>query len=517
MSTHKLQLLVTSDIHGYIMPTAYRGMNEPLGLAQLATKIEVLRSNYPTILIDNGDLIQGSPLTYFKQAYRPLESNPIIKATNELKYDAAIFGNHEFNYGRENLERIIEQSDYPWLSCNIRNDDGNAWVKPYEIFIVDGVRIGVIGVTTHFITIWEDPAHLTGLQIDDALASVSYWLEVMKEQEKVHVSVISYHGGFSHSLETGELEESDSGENQGYQMLQQLDFDILITGHQHREISSKAYGKSIVQPGSRAVKVGQIMIDITLENDEVIFIHHEPTLISLDEHDQLHPKVVASVSTLHEETEQWLDEPIATVHGNMLYENAMDVRIHKHPYVQFLQELQMDVTGTTISCTSLFHDQPGGFKPIVTMRDIVTNYIYPNTLKVLAVTGEQLMLALEQCASYFTLENDQIAVNPSFLYPKAQPYNYDMWEGIYYTMDISKPIGSRIVQATINELPIKPMKTFHVVMNNYRATGAGNFPYFASCPVISDLQIDMTEVIATYLREHPVIHAHVEQNWDIIK
>jgi len=499
------------------MPTAYRGVNEPLGLAQLATRIDELRSYYPTLLIDNGDLIQGSPLTYFKQTYRPLEPNPIIEATNELGYDAAIFGNHEFNYGRENLDRIIEQSNFPWLSCNIRNVDGSNWVKPYQIFVVDNIRIGVIGVTTHFIKTWEEPAHLTGLQIEDALSSVTYWLGVMKELEKVHVSVISYHGGFSHSLETGELEETDSDENQGFQMLQQLDFDVLITGHQHREISTIAYGKSIVQPGSKAVKVGQIILDITLKNDEVIHIHHEPSLISIDEHDHLHPKVVDSVIALHEATEQWLDEPIATVQGEMLYENAMDVRINKHPYVQFLQQLQMDVTGAPISCTSLFHDQPGGFKPVVTMRDIVTNYIYPNTLKVVAVTGEQLMLALEQCASYFTLENHQIAVDPSFLYPKAQPYNYDMWEGINYTMDISKPVGSRIVQATFNELPIEPMKIYHVVMNNYRATGAGNFPYFANCPVISDMQIDMTEVIANYLREHPVIHAHVKHNWTIIK
>lgn len=517
MSTHKIQLLVTSDVHGYMMPTAYRGMNEPLGLAQLGTKIDELRSAYPTLLIDNGDLIQGSPLTYFKQAYRPLELNPIIQATNELGYDAAIFGNHEFNYGRENLNRIIEQSDFPWLSCNIRNDNGTNWVAPYQVFVVDGVRIGVVGVTTHFITTWEEPNHLTGLQIDDALASVTYWLEVMKKHENVHVSVISYHGGFSHSLETGELEETDSGENQGFQMLQQLDFDVLITGHQHREISTKAYGKSIVQPGSRAVNLGRIMLNITLNNDDVIDIHHEPSLIPIDAHDHLHPKVVASVIALHDATEQWLDEPIATVQGDMLYENAMDVRIHKHPYVQFLQQLQMEVTGAPISCTSLFHDQPGGFKPVVTMRDIVTNYIFPNTLKVLAVTGEQLMLALEQCASYFTVENDEITVAPSFLYPKAQPYNYDMWEGICYTMDISKALGSRIVHATINDLPIEPKEIFHVVMNNYRATGAGNFPYFANCPVISDMQIDMTEVIATYLREHPVIHAHVEHNWKIIK
>lgn len=516
MTTHNIQILATSDIHGYMMPTSYRGITESLGLAMLANTIEKHSAEVSTLLIDNGDLIQGSPLTYYKQAFQASVQNPIIDAVNALGYDAAVFGNHEFNYGVENLKQIIAQSHFPWLSCNIRKEDGSLWVKPYQVFEINGVRVGIVGVSTHFITNWEDPSHLIGLRIDDALESVRHWLKVMKEKENIHIAVISYHGGFSHSLENGEVEEDDSGENQGYQMLKELDFDVLITGHQHREISTKVLGKSIVQPGYRGVKLGQIKIEVELHDGEVVRLHHEPALIAIDDQAPPNQKVVMAVTQLHEATELWLDKPIATVKGNMLYDDAFNVRVHKHPYVQFLQQLQLDVTGATISCTSLFHDQPGGFKPTVTMRDIVTNYIYPNTLKVLAVTGAQLKLALEQCAAYFTVEEGKLAVNQAFLYPKAQPYNYDMWEGIEYTMNISKPIGNRIVAATIDGQPLSDEEIYHVVMNNYRATGAGNFPYFANCPVILDMQIDMTEVIANYLLQHPVIHAKCEQNWKII-
>ena len=104
------------------------------------------------------------------------------------------------------------------------------------------------------------------------------WLHHLRDHEKVDVTVLCYHGGFSHDLKTGELIEPDTGENQGYQMCRELDFDILITGHQHREISTKAFGKSIVQPGSKAACVATIALDVEIENGKVLSIHHEPSL-----------------------------------------------------------------------------------------------------------------------------------------------------------------------------------------------------------------------------------------------
>jgi len=516
MKKKRLQLLATSDVHGYIMPTSYRGDIATLGLAKLATLIEELRKDTPTILIDNGDLIQGSPLTFYKNAFQQNEPNPIINIANALHYNTAIFGNHEFNYGKEVLDRVINQSHFPWLSANITNQDGTNWVKPYEIFELDGVKIGVVGVTTHYVPIWEHEEHIRGLQFEDAFQSAKYWLNKMKDTEKPDITVICYHGGFSHHIATGQLEEPDTGENQGYQILSELDFDIFITGHQHREISEKAFGKSIIQPASKGVCLGQVVIEVTWENNKIIAVEHEPALHFIDSSTPIHQSIVSIIEPLHQLTETWLDEPLGFIHGNMLYHDAFQVRVHKHPYIQFLQQLQMDVTDAPISCTALFHDQPGGFKPEVTMRDIVTNYIFPNTLKVLEVKGKHIVEALEQCAAYFAIENNQLTVSSAFFHPKAQPYNYDMWEGIDYILDIRKPTGSRVVKTLFNGTPIELEKNYPVVMNNYRATGAGNFPYFANSPILKDVQTDMTELIANYLRKHPQVYAHCTPNWKIV-
>jgi len=144
MSTKTIQILATSDIHGYIMPTTFRNnRNEALGLAKLATIIEEKRLEMPTILIDNGDFIQGSPMTFYHQKFQAQEPNPLIQVANELQYDAIVFGNHEFNYGLQTLQSVIHQSQFPWLGANIVTEDGKPFTKPYIIKEIDGIRIAL--------------------------------------------------------------------------------------------------------------------------------------------------------------------------------------------------------------------------------------------------------------------------------------------------------------------------------------------------------------------------------------
>ena len=132
--------------------------------------------------------------------------------------------------------------------------------------------------------------------------------------------MLCYHGGFSHDLKTGELIEPDTGENQGYQMCRELDFDILITGHQHREISTKAFGKSIVQPGSKASCVAAIALDVEIENGKVLSVHHEPSLHYVSEDTPVHPGIVSRIADFHAQTEKWLDQPMGRIEGNLLFE-----------------------------------------------------------------------------------------------------------------------------------------------------------------------------------------------------
>ena len=217
------------------------------------------------------------------------------------------------------------------------------------------------------------------------------------------------------------------------------------------------------------------------------------------------------------EIEDWLDQNIGTIDGNMWIEDPFQVRLTGHPYIDFIHKVQMEATGTTISGTALFTNDSKGFGPAVTMRDIVTNYIYPNTLAVVRVTGEDLRQALEKSANYFSLSADeQLEISPAFLYPKAQQYNYDMYAGIEYTIDISLPLGERIRLFTYNGKAIQANDELEVVINQYRAVGGGNYDMFSADKIIKEVTVDMTELIADYFKNHSNIQPETFNNFRVI-
>ena len=176
----------------------------------------------------------------------------------------------------------------------------------------------------------------------------------------------------------------------------------------------------------------------------------------------------------------------------------------------------MEASGVDISVTSLLSNESKGFSSTITMRDIVSNYVFPNTLEVLELSGSDILEALEKNASYFMVASEgNLEVNPAYEYPKPQHFNYDMWEGIDYTIRVSNPIGSRIENVTYKGMTLDPDKTYQVVMNNYRASGGGDFYMFKGKPVVKEIQQDMVELISRYIEKHRTIQPTVTNNFTV--
>ena len=166
-------------------------------------------------------------------------------------------------------------------------------------------------------------------------------------------------------------------------------------------------------------------------------------------------EILNLTSDLEAQTQKWLDQPIGKIEGDMVITDSFSVRTCEHPAIEFINKVQMQAAGVDISTTSLFNNLSPGFGTNVTMRDIISNYMFPNTLKVLCVSGQDIKDALEQSASYFMLnETGNLEVNPAFIHPKPQHYNYDMWEGIEYVLDIRNPIGKRVTTLTYKGEPL---------------------------------------------------------------
>ncbi|WP_251713171.1 bifunctional metallophosphatase/5'-nucleotidase [Lactococcus ileimucosae] len=517
----KIRILETSDMHGFVLASNYteRQMNLPFGMTKVRSvmrKIEEEATKDDIILkVDNGDILQGSALAYYMAKQSSNGVVDLTAVTNSFDYDLGLLGNHEFNYGIDYLKDYVANVDYPILAANVLDKENKpAFGQAYKIIEKKGVKIAVLGLLTQYIPHWEQPKTIKGLTFKSIVETAKKYLPQLREE--ADVVIVAYHGGFERNLETGEPEEALTGENEGYQLLKECGqwIDAFVTGHQHREIAQSVLGVPSVQPGYRGANLAEIVLEL-YENKNII-----------DSETRLHPvgdfaedaEVLSLISPVSNRAEDWLDQTMGRVSGDMRITNPMQVRVMEHPYIEFINKVQMESSGAKISGTALFNNEAKGFQESISMRDILTNYIYPNTLTVLRVTGEDLRGALEMSATYLFLDDEgRIVFNPKFINPKPQYYNYDMYEGIEYTIDLAQAEGSRIVELSFEGQPVEPEQELEIVVNQYRGVGGGNYSMFDKSKIVSEITVDMTELIGEYLEKHPVIEATSNQNFKVLQ
>lgn len=539
-TTANFDIMVTSDLHGAIRPIHYNtNAYRPAGLALLASLIRRERDRSPELLlVDNGDLLQGSPLASYAASFvSNHEVHPFINVLNELGYDAAVMGNHEFNYGQDLLRKAIEDSHFPWLSANIVNEGKPdeevlhtaptgaaipAFGPPYLIkTLSSGVKIALLGATTHYIPNWEHPKNIEGLQFLDAMETIRAWVGYIREHEQPDVLVVSYHGGFECDLETGEPAERLTGENQAYAICRDIEgIDVLLTGHQHRQLTAEIHGVTVVQPGFSGNGVGHVSTQLDrLSNGKWQIAGKQARLLLLDEDSDVQPDaaVMKLTDELEAKAQAWLDQPIGEVAGDLSITDPAALRLAAHPFIAFVHQVQMEATGAQISNTALLSEEARGFGSLITVRDVLSNFIYPNTLTVLELRGQDIRDALEQTARYFEVETSgEVVVNPAYMQPKPQHYNYDMWAGVEYELDISKPVGSRVVKLEREGIPVAMDATYSVVMNSYRAAGGGDYAMYPGKKVLHEGATDMAALVEDYIRRHQPLTVEQANNWWVV-
>ena len=156
-----------------------------------------------------------------------------------------------------------------------------------------------------------------------------------------------------------------------------------------------------------------------------------------------------------------------------------------------------------------------GFSKKISVRDVLINYPYPNTLKVLEVTGEKLKEAIEKSATYFVVEDGKVGINKDFLHPKVQHYNYDTFGGLEYKIDLSRDFYDRVVYMKKDGEDISMDKTYTIVLNNYRASNTSIYPSYEGCRVVKEINLDMSEIILDYIQKHKKIVVDEKQNYFI--
>ena len=503
----KITFLMTSDTHGYWLD---RPNQAELSLLNTAATLKLLQkeADHPTLSIDLGDFIQGSAFaTYCSQIAE--DGSVFAKAMNELAYDVQVIGNHEFNFGAPYRDKILKQLNAPILCSNIvvADTEEPALGKAYQVFEVEGIRVGIIGTTTHYIPHWELPQHYEGLAFKDAFVTTQHYAKLLRPQ--VDVLVVAYHGGYESDLVTGQPLEELTGENQGARMLAEIpEIDVLLTGHQHRLINQAVNQAWTVQAGFAGERVASVTI--TLDNKKIVHLTGELHETSLDGADQA---IAAVLQPELAEGEQWLKQVLGHANLDLPVSDAFEARLTGSPFVELLNQIQLKETGADFSGVTLINESFVKFRGPVTNEILLEVYPYYNRIAKVQLTGQDIYDIVEFNLEYLTLdEAGAIQVNPEYIYPKPRHYNYDLFSGLKLVANLSRPFGQRI-EALIDEryqLPIDKAKTYTMAVSQYRAVGGGDYKTYTPDKIVTITECD----IASRLRD--ALADYTAEDWVLI-
>ncbi|MDL2215653.1 bifunctional metallophosphatase/5'-nucleotidase [Ruminococcaceae bacterium OttesenSCG-928-N02] len=489
-----LTIYLTSDTHGYLFPTDYASTGDaPQGLLKI---IEAFTPGPNTLVMDAGDTLQGSPFTLFLQGQATpcAGPHPVASVLNLGGYQYITLGNHDFNYGVAYLANYLNSLNARCLCANIRALDGSLPVQASAIATLEnGLRVGIVGVCTDHVRVWEKPQTTAELIITDPFEAARAELELLRG--KTDLNICLYHGGYEIDLQTG-LPLTASTENVAGRISHELDFDLLLTGHQHMPLAGVSFGGTHgVQPPANAVGFCKVEITVTAGGQK----HFESEI--LPPAATPHAQGYAELLPLEQQVQTWLDRPIGTLSRALPCEDRLDMALHGSLIANFINQVQLQATGAQISAVGLANSIKG-FSQQATVRDVVATYVFANTLSVLEISGAVLRQYVERCAEYFTLgEGGTPTISDEFSKPKLAHYNYDFFSGIHYTIDLNKPVGERVVSLTFAGEEVQASQSYTVCMNNYRTTGTGGFEFLTACPKVREFGTEVSELLIAYIEE----------------
>ena len=522
-------ILSTTDMHGRVFPIDYyTNKYDNVGITKVATLIKEARKNDPDLLlVDSGDTIQGTPLEYFHNKRNNTPPDPMMLAMNALHYDSMTVGNHEYNFGLQVLEKARSEAKFPWLSANTYDEFGVGLAgakpgelmthyKPYLVKEIQGVRIGVLGLTTPGIPNWENKPNYAHLEFHETVSEAKKWVQLLRHDEKVDVVVIAMHMGIEEDLRTGIPNPSQvPNENAAIAIARQVPgVDVILMGHTHRPVNDLSVnGVLLTQANRWASHVARV--DLYLEKDDRGSWHviaKSASLIPVTEKTEIDSEIAKLGEPYDKETQAWLGRAIGESTEEL---TSQGCRFHDTAIIDLIQRVQLEAGKADVSMAACFNDRARIPKAAVTVRDIAGLYEYENTLVTLELTGQQLKDALEHSARYFKEYQPGKSLN-DLVDTRIPGYNFDVAQGVTYDLDVTKPFGQRMLNLKFKGQPLSPTQKLRVVTNNYRVNGGGGFTMYKDAPVVYRSSAEVRELIIDWVEKNKTIPTQTDNNWRIV-
>ncbi|MFK3662420.1 bifunctional 2',3'-cyclic-nucleotide 2'-phosphodiesterase/3'-nucleotidase [Scandinavium sp. NPDC088450] len=574
-ATVELRVMETTDLHSNMMDFDYYkdSATEKFGLVRTASLINAARGEVKnSVLVDNGDVIQGSPLGDYMAAkgLKMGDVHPVYKAMNTLDYAVGNLGNHEFNYGLAYLHKALNGAKFPYVNANIIDVKTKKpmftpyLIKETQVTDQDGktqtLKIGYIGFVPPQIMTW-DKANLSGkVTVNDITETARKYVPEMREKGADVVVVIA-HSGLSadpyHAM----------AENSVYYLSQVPGVDAIMFGHAHAVFPSKDFanikgadiekgllnGVPAVMPGMWGDHLG--VVDLVLNNDNGKWQVTQAKAEARPIYDPVAKKSLAAedsqlVDVLkadHDATRAFVSKPVGKSSDNMysylsLVQDDPTVQVvnmAQKAYVEHFIQGDPDLAKLPVlSAAAPFKaggrkNDPASYTEVekgqLTFRNAADLYLYPNTLVVMKITGKEVKEWLECSAGQFN-QIDPTSSKPQSLinWNDFRTYNFDVIDGVKYQIDVTQPArydgecqslnpnSERIKNLTFEGKPIDPKATFLVATNNYRAYG-GKFAGTGDSHIAFASPDENRSVLAAWIgaesKKNGEIHPAADNNW----
>lgn len=581
----ELRLMETTDLHTNLLNYDYYKNSEYLkvGLASTAALVKDARAEADnSLLVDNGDLIQGTPLgTYFAKI-EPLKDgqvHPVFKAMNQMGYDMATLGNHEFNYGLDFLEEAYDDANFPFVNANVYVDDHDNNPEndinkftPYRIInkkVVDEqgkkqvIKVGFIGFVPPQINDW-DKANLDGKVITKNIVDTAKKFIPQMREEGADVIIAMTHSGFSGN--------KANTEDVIYALSEVPGIDAITFSHTHKLFPAKDLksldglfkgpdgnplpgvdnargtinGVPAVQAGYGGGSLGIIDLDLEKVKGKWSVADSQSLTREISSPTQVKPvqSIVDAVKADHEATIKYVNTPIGKTTDDIYSYFAL---VQDDPSIQVVTDAQKWFVEKYIAQSKPeYKDLPilsvgAPFKAgrngvdeyteikkgDLTIRSAGDLYLYDNTLKAVKVKGSIVKEWIEMSAGKFNTIDPAKTEEQPLLNSGFPVYNFDVIDGVQYQIDVTVPAkydkdgklvnpdSSRVVNLTYNGKPVDPNQDFIVVTNNYRAGGGGNFPGVKGSEMVVDSADENRQILMDYITEKKEITPTADGNWSI--
>lgn len=485
--TVNLQFVETSDVHGCFFPYNFiTGQPMEGSMVRIHHYVEQLRQKMGknVLLLDNGDILQGQPTTYWSNYVMTKEQNIAAQVVNYMKYDAQTIGNHDVETGHDVYDKWVSEVNCPVLGANVINKQtGLPYLKPYTMITRDGVKIAIIGLLTPTIPCWLNEKQYAGLTFENMVTSARKWVKHVREVEHANLVI-----GLFHSGKDGGLVLDGNEEDASALVAQEVPgFDIIFFGHDHivhNEWLTNNQGQKVLtlDPSCNAVNVAVAQVTLTFEKGQLKNKDIKGTIVSMKNEPEDEAMTAHFASTI-ERIKTYVNRRIGR------FENSITTRecfFGNSAFTDFIHELQLKITGADISFNAPLALDNRIDAGDVTVADMFKLYRYENQLYMLKMTGREIKGHLEEsydrwantmksADDHLLLLNEQSKGDQQRLGFKNFTFNFDSAAGIDYTVDVTKPDGQKVnIIKLSNGEAFDENKTYKVVMNSYRGNGGGD-------------------------------------------